>query len=64
MNGRVDVWKDKEFKDDMERVKLILDRARIGWDGFQAFNGERSENKVIQAINDGQAELVECKQTY
>ncbi|EOH77024.1 MULTISPECIES: hypothetical protein [Enterococcus] len=65
VNGRVAVWRDEEFKDDLERVGEILDRSRIGWDGFMTLRGERiEENKIIEAIKKGDAEIVECKQTY
>lgn len=65
VNGRVAVWRDEEFNDDLERVGEILDRSQIGWDGFRTLMGERiEENRIIQAIKNGEAELVECKQTY
>ena len=65
LSGRVDVWKDKEFENDIDRAEFILDRAHVGWDGFRTLDGKRlEENKVIRAIKDGEAELVECKKVY
>lgn len=65
VNGRVAVWRDEEFKDDLERVGEILDRSRIGWDGFRTLRGERiEENKIIESIKNGEAEIVECKKIY
>lgn len=65
LNARVAVRKDETFKSDLERVGFILDANRIGWDGFMTLGGERlEENKVIAAINEGTATLVECKKIY
>lgn len=64
-NCRIDVYKDKEFDNDLDRVEWMLDRSRIGWDGFITLRGERlEENRIIRAIKDGEAELVECKKVY
>lgn len=65
LNARVAVWKDENFKSDLERVGFLLDANRIGWDGFRTLSGERlEENKVIAAIKEGTATLVECKKIY
>lgn len=65
VNARVDVWTDADFKDDLERVGHILDMNRIGWDGFRTLRGERvEENKIVEAIKNGEAEIIECKQVY
>lgn len=65
LTARVDTWVDEDFKNDIERVGYLLDRSRIGWDGFLTWKGERiEENSVIRDIKAGLAEIVECKQTY
>ncbi|GAA2926562.1 hypothetical protein [Enterococcus raffinosus] len=46
-------------------MEEILDNSRIGQYGYWTLKGGRvEENKIIEAIKKGEAEIVECKQTY
>lgn len=65
LNARVAVWRDEEFKSELERVGYLLDSSRIGWDGFRTWDGRRlEENKVVKAIEAEEAKIIECKKVY